>query len=164
MRGLRRHRPAPLTIVIPRDGAPGTGPGGCVTHRRFRRHTPSPHRTTHRLERLTGENSLRTKVIPRFPTERSVELRLDASRRRHRSGGAGIPTTRRSYGSFRNCVRSTERERGGGRVRICGGRPALLHRKIGLLPLFQIRILTSPDLQAPAKRCHSGPARECLSM
>jgi transposase-like protein len=44
----------------------------CVTYLRF----PSAHhhriRTTNRLERLNGEGRRRTKVIPRFPTERSV--------------------------------------------------------------------------------------------
>ena len=43
----------------------------CVTYLRF----PSEHhvriRTTNRLERLNGEGRRRTKVIPRFPTERS---------------------------------------------------------------------------------------------
>jgi transposase-like protein len=43
----------------------------CVTYLRF----PSQHhkriRTTNRLERLNGEGRRRTKVIPRFPTERS---------------------------------------------------------------------------------------------
>jgi transposase-like protein len=43
----------------------------CVTYLRF----PEAHhlrvRTTNRLERLNGEGRRRTKVIPRFPTERS---------------------------------------------------------------------------------------------
>ena len=43
----------------------------CVTALRF----PEAHhrriRTTNRLERLNGEGRRRTKVIPRFPTERS---------------------------------------------------------------------------------------------
>ena len=43
----------------------------CVTYLRF----PNEHhvriRTTNRLERLNGEGRRRTKVIPRFPTERS---------------------------------------------------------------------------------------------
>jgi hypothetical protein len=48
-----------------------------VTHLRF----PSGHhvriRTTSRLERLNGEGRRRTRVIPRFPTERSLpELAL----------------------------------------------------------------------------------------
>jgi transposase-like protein len=43
----------------------------CVIYLRF----PEAHhrriRTTNRLERLNGESRRRTKVIPRFPTERS---------------------------------------------------------------------------------------------
>jgi len=50
-----------------------------VTHLRF----PSEHhiriRTTNRLERLNGEGRRRTKVIPRFPTERSCLSLLYAS-------------------------------------------------------------------------------------
>lgn len=51
----------------------------CVTHLRF----PAAHhrriRTTNRLERLMGEGRRRTKVIPRFPTERSCLALLYAS-------------------------------------------------------------------------------------
>jgi len=51
----------------------------CVTYLRF----PVAHhrriRTTNRLERLTGEGRRRTKVIPRFPTERSCLTLLYAS-------------------------------------------------------------------------------------
>ena len=51
----------------------------CVTYLRF----PSVHhvriRTTNRLERLNGEGRRRTKVIPRFPTERSCLALLLAS-------------------------------------------------------------------------------------
>jgi transposase-like protein len=51
----------------------------CVTYLRF----PSVHhvriRTTNRLERLNGEGRRRTKVIPRFPTERSCLALLFAS-------------------------------------------------------------------------------------
>jgi transposase-like protein len=51
----------------------------CVTHLRF----PEAHhqriRTTNRLERLNGESRRRTKVIPRFPTERSCLSLLYAS-------------------------------------------------------------------------------------
>lgn len=51
----------------------------CVTYLRF----PSEHhvriRTTNRLERLNGEGRRRTKVIPRFPTERSCLSLLFAS-------------------------------------------------------------------------------------
>jgi len=51
----------------------------CVTYLRF----PAVHyhriRTTNRLERLNGEGRRRTKVIPRFPTERSCLALLFAS-------------------------------------------------------------------------------------
>lgn len=51
----------------------------CVTYLRF----PEIHhrriRTTNRLERLNGESRRRTKVIPRFPTERSCLTLLYAS-------------------------------------------------------------------------------------
>src|SRR5262245_54625262 len=51
----------------------------CVTYLRF----PELHhrriRTTNRLERLNGEGRRRTKVIPRFPTERSCLTLLYAS-------------------------------------------------------------------------------------
>ncbi len=51
----------------------------CVTYLRF----PSEHhvriRPTNRLERLNGEGRRRTKVIPRFPSERSCLSLLYAS-------------------------------------------------------------------------------------
>jgi transposase-like protein len=51
----------------------------CATYWRF----PALHhrriRTTNKLERLTGEGRRRTKVIPRFPTERSCLALLYAS-------------------------------------------------------------------------------------
>ncbi len=51
----------------------------CVTYLRF----PAAHhhriRTTNRLERLNGEGRRRTKVIPRFPTERSCLALLFAT-------------------------------------------------------------------------------------
>ena len=51
----------------------------CVTYLRF----PAEHhkriRTTNRLERLQGEGRRRTKVIPRFPTERSCLALLYAT-------------------------------------------------------------------------------------
>ena len=51
----------------------------CVCYSRF----PEAHhrriRTTNRLERLNGEGRRRTKVIPRFPTERSCLSLLYAS-------------------------------------------------------------------------------------
>jgi transposase-like protein len=51
----------------------------CITYLRF----PEDHhrrlRTTNRIERLNGETRRRTKVIPRFPTERSCLSLLYAS-------------------------------------------------------------------------------------
>ena len=51
----------------------------CVTYLRF----PAEHavriRTTNRLERLQGEGRRRTKVIPRFPSERSCLALLYAT-------------------------------------------------------------------------------------
>jgi transposase-like protein len=43
----------------------------CVTYLRFPNEHHKRIRTTNRLERLNGEGRRRTKVIPRFPTERS---------------------------------------------------------------------------------------------
>src|SRR5438094_7772575 len=65
----------------------------CVTYLWF----PAAHhqriRTTNRLERLNGETRRRTKVIPRFPTERSclslLYARLITAAKRWR----GIPMT-----------------------------------------------------------------------
>lgn len=62
-----------------------------MTYLRF----PNAHhlriRTTNRLERLNGESRRRTKVIPRFPTERScltscVQLARQVRRRPLREG------------------------------------------------------------------------------
>jgi putative transposase len=75
-RGLQE----PLLVIL--DGAPGllkavkrVWPRAwrqkCQVHRRIR--------TTNRLERLNGESRRRTKVIPRFPTERSCLTLLYAS-------------------------------------------------------------------------------------
>ena len=65
----------------------------CVTHLRF----PADHhqriRTTNRLERLNGESRRRTKVIPRFPTERSCLTLLYASLRTASRHWRGIPMT-----------------------------------------------------------------------
>jgi putative transposase len=65
----------------------------CVTHLRF----PVDHhqriRTTNRLERLNGESRRRTKVIPRFPTERSCLTLLYASLRTASKHWRGIPMT-----------------------------------------------------------------------
>jgi len=65
----------------------------CVTHLRF----PEAHhqriRTTNRLERLNGESRRRTKVIPRFPTERSCLSLLYASLITASKRWRGIPMT-----------------------------------------------------------------------
>src|SRR5882672_4578165 len=51
----------------------------CVTHLRFPEDHHQRIRSTNRLERLNGESRRRTKVIPRFPTERSCLTLLSAS-------------------------------------------------------------------------------------
>ena len=65
----------------------------CVTYLRF----PEAHhqriRTTNRLERLNGESRRRTKVIPRFPTERSCLALLYASLITASKHWRGIPMT-----------------------------------------------------------------------
>ncbi|HKA01422.1 MAG TPA: transposase, partial [Candidatus Solibacter sp.] len=65
----------------------------CVTYLRF----PEVHhqriRTTNRLERLNGESRRRTKVIPRFPTERSCLSLLYASLMTASKHWRGIPMT-----------------------------------------------------------------------
>jgi putative transposase len=65
----------------------------CLTYLRF----PEAHhqriRTTNRLERLNGEARRRTKVIPRFPTERSCLSLLYASLIAASKHWRGIPMT-----------------------------------------------------------------------
>ncbi len=65
----------------------------CVTYLHF----PDAHhlriRTTNRLERLNGESRRRTKVIPRFPTERSCLTLLYASLIAASKHWRGIPMT-----------------------------------------------------------------------
>ncbi len=65
----------------------------CVAYLRF----PSEHhkriRTTNRLERLNGEGRRRTKVIPRFPTERSCLSLLFATLITASSRWRGVPMT-----------------------------------------------------------------------
>jgi len=65
----------------------------CVTYLRF----PEAHhrriRTTNRLERLNGESRRRTKVIPRFPTERSCLTLLYATLMAASKLWRGIPVT-----------------------------------------------------------------------
>jgi len=51
----------------------------CVTYLRFPEEHHTRIRTTNRLERLQGEGRRRTKVIPRFPTERSCLALLYAT-------------------------------------------------------------------------------------
>lgn len=65
----------------------------CVTYLRF----PEAHhrriRTTNRLERLNGEGRRRTKVVPRFPTERSCLTLLYASLIAASKRWRGVPMT-----------------------------------------------------------------------
>jgi putative transposase len=65
----------------------------CVTYLRF----PAEHhkriRTTNRLERLNGEGRRRTKVIPRFPTERSCLSLLFATLITASKRWRGVPMT-----------------------------------------------------------------------
>lgn len=65
----------------------------CIIYLRF----PEAHhrriRTTNRLERLNGESRRRTKVIPRFPTERSCLTLLYASLMAASQLWRGIPMT-----------------------------------------------------------------------
>ena len=65
----------------------------CVTHLRFPEDHHQRIRTTNRLERLNGESRRRTKVIPRFPTERSCLTLLYASLRTASKHWRGIPMT-----------------------------------------------------------------------
>jgi len=65
----------------------------CVTYLQF----PEAHRrrirTTNRLERLNGEGRRRTKVIPRFPTERSCLTLLFATLMAASKQWRGVPMT-----------------------------------------------------------------------
>src|SRR5206468_5869743 len=65
----------------------------CITYLRF----PAIHhvriRTTNRLERLNGEGRRRTKVIPRFPSERACLSLLYASLITASKHWRGIPMT-----------------------------------------------------------------------
>lgn len=65
----------------------------CVTHLRFPEDHHQRIRTTNRLERLNGESRRRTKVIPRFPTERSCLTLLYASLLTASKHWRGIPMT-----------------------------------------------------------------------
>jgi putative transposase len=65
----------------------------CVIHLRFPEAHQKRIRTTNRLERLNGEGRRRTKVIPRFPTERSCLSLLYASLIAASRHWRGIPMT-----------------------------------------------------------------------
>src|SRR5205809_7942499 len=65
----------------------------CITYLRFPEAHPTRIRTTNRLERLNGESRRRTKVIPRFPTERSCLSLLYASLITASKRWRGIPMT-----------------------------------------------------------------------
>jgi transposase-like protein len=87
----------------------------CVTYLRF----PDAHhkriRTTNRLERLNGEGRRRTKVIPRFPTERSCLTLLYASLLAASKHWRGIPMTPsilRQLDQLRTAITPTARGEG----------------------------------------------------
>ena len=65
----------------------------CVTYLRFPEEHHKRTRTTNRLERLNGEGRRRTKVIPRFPTERSCLSLLFATLITASKRWRGIPMT-----------------------------------------------------------------------
>jgi putative transposase len=65
----------------------------CVTHLRFPESHHQRIRTTNRLERLNGESRRRTKVIARFPTERSCLTLLYTSLLAASKRWRGIPVT-----------------------------------------------------------------------
>jgi len=65
----------------------------CITSLRFPQEHHPRLRTTNRIERLNGETRRRTKVIPRFPTERSCLSLLYASLITASKHWRGIPMT-----------------------------------------------------------------------
>ena len=65
----------------------------CLTYLRFPEEHHRRLRTTNRIERLNGETRRRTKVIPRFPTERSCLSLLYASLITASKHWRGIPMT-----------------------------------------------------------------------
>ena len=65
----------------------------CLTYLRFPEEHHRRLRTTNRIERLIGETRRRTKVIPRFPTERSCLSLLYASLITASKHWRGIPMT-----------------------------------------------------------------------
>jgi transposase-like protein len=85
----------------------------CITYLRF----PEDHhrriRTTNRIERLNGESRQRTKVIPRFPTERACLSLLYASMIAASKHWRGIPmtaTTLRQLQSLRAAIAAPRKE------------------------------------------------------
>lgn len=65
----------------------------CITYLRFPEEHHRRLRTTNRIERLNGETRRRTKVIPRFPTERSCLSLLYASLITASKHWRGVPMT-----------------------------------------------------------------------
>ena len=65
----------------------------CITYLRFPEEHHRRLRTTNRIERLNGETRRRTKVIPRFPTERSCLSLLYATLITASKHWRGIPMT-----------------------------------------------------------------------
>ena len=85
----------------------------CITYLRF----PEDHhrriRTTNRIERLNGESRRRTKVIPRFPSERSCLSLLYASMIAASKHWRGIPmtaSTLRQLQSLRAAIAASRKE------------------------------------------------------
>jgi len=85
----------------------------CITSLRF----PEAHhrriRTTNRIERLNGESRRRTKVIPRFPTERSCLSLLSASliaASKHWRGISMTAKTLRQLQSLRAAIAAPRKE------------------------------------------------------
>lgn len=80
----------------------------CITCLRF----PAAHhrriRTTNRIERLTGEGRRRTKVIPRFPTERACLTLLFASLTTASKHWRGIPMTQAILRHLQNLRTETD--------------------------------------------------------
>jgi putative transposase len=65
----------------------------CVTYLRFPKEHQVRIRTTNRIERLNGEGRRRTKVIPRFPSERSCLSLLYATLITASAKWRGVPMT-----------------------------------------------------------------------
>jgi len=65
----------------------------CLTDLRFPKEHPQRRRTPNPLERTFGESRRRTKVIPRFPGERSCLSLMSATRITATRTWRGIPMT-----------------------------------------------------------------------